>query len=141
MELPYRLIYKSTAAARIKKDDLRDILYTSLEKNRAAGVNGALLATHSHFLHFLEGGFDEINETFFRIAKDSRHLDIKLVSFGQIEKPIFSQWKMKAFGIFELDIELEEKFKQQYGEEAGGVCLPVDETKALALLLDVELAL
>ena len=135
----YRLIYKSKASVTISKENLRDILYTSLEKNRVDSVTGALIATHSHFLQFLEGDFEDVNETFFRIVKDPRHLDIKLVSFGPVEKALFSQWSMKGFGIFNLNLELENKLKQQYGEEDNGVFLPTEESDALLLLSDIEI--
>ena len=135
----YRLIYKSTSTGPITKENLRDILFTSLNQNRTDGVNGALLATHSHFLQFLEGDFEAVNETFFRIAKDPRHLDIKLVSFGAVEKALFSEWRMKGFGVFDLNLELENRLKQHYGEEENGVFLPIEETQALALLYDIEI--
>jgi len=133
----YRLIYKSKSSGSISKNDLRDIMYTSLENNRAEGVNGALLATQSHFLQFLEGGFEEVNETFFRITKDPRHRDIKLVSFGPADAVLFSQWRMKGFGVFDLNVDLENKLKEQYGEEDGGVFLPIDEANALSLLKEI----
>jgi hypothetical protein len=135
----YRLIYKSTSPGPITKENLRDILFTSLNQNRAGGINGALLTTHSHFLQFLEGDFEAVNETFFRIAKDPRHVDIKLVSFGPVEKAIFSEWNMKGFGVFDLNLELENRLKQKYGEEENGVFLPIEETQALSLLYDIEI--
>lgn len=135
----YRLIYKSTSAGPINKKNLRDILYTSMDNNRAEGVNGALIATHSHFLQFLEGSFEDVNATFSRIVKDPRHLDITLVSFGPVDEALFSEWRMKGFGVFDLNLELENKLKQQYGEEANGVFLPTDEAKALSLLSAIEI--
>lgn len=135
----YRLIYKSTSAGPISKEDLRDILYTSMDKNRAEGVNGALIATRSHFLQFLEGSFEDVNATFSRIVKDPRHRDITLVSFGPVDEALFSEWRMKGFGIFDLNLELENRLKQQYGEEANGVFLPTEETKAFSLLSDIEI--
>ncbi len=135
----YRLIYKSKSAGLISKENLRDILYKSLENNRVDGVNGALIATSSYFLQFLEGDFDDVNSTFFRIIEDPRHRDIKLVSFRQVDKPLFSQWRMKGFGIFDLNLELENKLKERYGEEEGSVFLPTEEDNALALLQDIEL--
>ena len=135
----YRLIYKSRSAGSISKENLRDILYTSLEKNRADRVNGALIATSSYFLQFLEGDFDDVNSTFFRIVADPRHRDIKLVSFRQVDKPLFSQWRMKGFGIFDLNLELENRLIERYGEEEGSVFLPTEETKAIALLQDIEM--
>jgi len=135
----YRLIYKSKSDGPISKEDLRDILYTSMDKNRTESVTGALIATHSHFLQFLEGSFEDVNSTFSRIIKDPRHLDITLVSFGPVDEPLFSEWRMKGFGIFDLNLELENKLKQQYGTEENGVFLPTDEQKALSFLDDVEI--
>ena len=76
---------------------------------------------------------------FFRIVKDPRHADIKLVSFGAVENALFSEWRMKGFGVFDLNLELENRLKQQYGEEENGVFLPIDETQALSLLYDIEI--
>jgi len=135
----YRLIYKSKAAEKITKEMFRDILYSSLDQNRNQTVNGALLATHTHFLQFLEGGFHEVNETFFRIVKDPRHTEMQLISFRKVEIPLFDSWRMKGFGIFNLNPELDRKLKISYGEENGGVCFPVDEKTAHCLIQEVEL--
>jgi hypothetical protein len=80
-----------------------------------------------------------VNATFFRIVGDSRHNDIKLVSFRQVDTPLFSEWRMKGFGIFDLNLELENRLKQEYGEEQGSVFLPTTEDKAIALLYDMEI--
>jgi hypothetical protein len=133
------LIYKSRAAQSLDKKNLRDILYTSLEQNRAADVRGALLATRSHYLQFLEGDFEAVNDTFFRIVNDPRHTDIRLVSFGPVARAHFGDWRMKGFGIFDLNLELEEKLKKTYGEEEGSVLLPTDQESALSLVHDLEL--
>jgi hypothetical protein len=133
------LIYKSRAAQSLDKKNFRDILYTSLEQNRSADVKGALLATRRHFLQFLEGDFEAVNDTFFRIAADPRHTDIKLVSFGPVAKAHFADWRMKGFGIFDLNLELEQRLKKTYGEEEGSVLLPTDQESALSLVRDLEL--
>ena len=41
--------------------------------------------------------------------------------------------------MFDLNVDLENKLKEQYGEEDGGVFLPIDETKALSLLEEIGL--
>lgn len=135
----YLLIYKSKATKPIDKKNLRDILYTSLEQNRSAGVRGALLATRSHFLQFLEGDFEAVNETFFRIVQDPRHTEIRLISFGPVPKNHFSGWRMKGFGIFDLNLDLEQKLKDAYGEEEGTVLLPTKTAAALALVRELEM--
>jgi hypothetical protein len=135
----YRLIYKSRSSVTIDRGIVRDILHASLDRNREADVTGALLATSTHFLQVLEGDFDEVNETFQRIARDTRHSQLKLVSFGPEEKRLFEGWAMRGFGIFDLNRELEAQLKEKYGEEEGGVRFPTDEWAALALTRDVSM--
>jgi hypothetical protein len=45
---------------------------------------------------------------------------------------------MNGIGIFDLNLELENQLKQQYGEE-DGVFLPTEEPKALSLLRNIEI--
>lgn len=135
----YRLIYKSRASGPISKEMFRDILYSSLNNNREQHVNGALVATHTHFLQFLEGTFSAVNETFFNIVRDTRHTHMQLISFNPIKQALFDSWRMRGFGVFNLNPELEKKLKDKYGTEEGGVALPIDEQAALSFVQDVEL--
>lgn len=135
----HRLIYKSRSTGEIDKESIRDILYTSQEMNRKSVITGALLATKSHFLQILEGDFGLVNETFFRIVHDPRHDKVELISFGPVDKRLFDKWTMKAFGIFNLNKEIEKSLKEKYGEEEGGVYFPLEESLALSLVYDVSM--
>ena len=135
----HRLIYKSRANGVIDKETFRDILYTSVELNRKHGVNGALIASRSHYLQFLEGEHNIVADTFARIEKDNRHKNIVLITFSSIEKSFFADWRMRGFGLFDLNLELEKRLKQKYGEEDGGIRLPEDEQTALALAQDTNM--
>lgn len=135
----YRLIYKSRASEPISKKMFRDILYSSVSNNQEQSINGALLATHTHFLQFLEGSFSAVNETFFKIVHDTRHTKIQIISFIPVEQAIFDSWRMRGFGIFNLNTELDKKLKDVYGSEEGGIALPIDEQAALSLVREVEL--
>jgi hypothetical protein len=135
----HRLIYKSRSTEKIDKESVRDILYKSQEMNRKSFITGALLATNSHFLQILEGEFEAVNETFFRIVHDPRHGKVELISFGPIEKRLFDKWTMKAFGLFNLNKEMESILKEKYGEEEGGVNFPLDELLVLSLIDDVSM--
>lgn len=135
----YRLIYKSRSTGSINREIVRNILNTSSELNEKEGLTGALLATDTHFLQVLEGGFKELNEAFFRIARDPRHDSIQLISFGPAARQIFKGWYMRGFGIFDLNLELEDELKQKYGVEEGGVRFPVEEWEALALFHELKM--
>ena len=136
----YRLIYKSTSSRqRLTRRDVRDILHSSMELNRESGLNGALLATKTHFLQVLEGDFDSVNETFGRIAADERHHTVRIIHFGPAASSLFEGWAMRGFGIFDLNKELEDDLRRKYGEEEGGIRFPLEEWSALSLIFDVNM--
>ena len=135
----YRLIYRSRSKEVIGWDLVREIMHTSEVHNSEVGVSGVLLATNSHYLQVLEGPYETVNETFMRIACDSRHTDIKLVSFSVIDARIFESWGMLGIGVFDLNKDLEKALKNKYGEEDGELRFPLDEWKVLAMVQDINL--
>ncbi len=135
----HRLIYKSKARSAIDKESFRDILYTSVAMNRKYKINGALIATRSHFLQFLEGEYGTVLETYERIKEDSRHTDIKMISFSSVQQPLFSEWRMRGFGLFDMNLKLEKQLKEKYGSEDGVIRLPEEEEKALEFVKNVNM--
>lgn len=136
----HRLIYKSRSIlVEINKETINDILKKSKDLNRESSISGALIATKTHFLQVLEGAYEDVNRTFFRIASDPRHEELELVSFGPVVERLFEGWTMKGFGIFNLNIDLETSLKKKFGVEEGGVKLPTDEWAALSLMHDIKL--
>ena len=69
----YRLIYKSRCTGAVDWNLVNQIIESSEAHNQDDRVTGVLLATKSHFLQVIEGGFEEINNLFLRIARDPRH--------------------------------------------------------------------
>jgi len=136
----YRLIYKSRANRRIDWEFVNELIDASEANNEEAGITGVLLASNTHFLQVLEGGFDEINRLFLRIARDSRHEDVQLISFGCVESRLFGGWAMHAIGIFDFNQGLIDDLIEQYGEEDGSVRFPVEDWKVLALIADLRRA-
>jgi hypothetical protein len=135
----FRLIYKSRSSRRIDRETVRGILRTSAELNRKNRITGVLLATPSHFLQVIEGGFEEVNSTFMRIVDDPRHEEIRLIAFGPAEDWLFEGWVMRGFGVFGENPGLEAELKGKYGEEDGGVRFPERSWRALALVHDIRM--
>ena len=134
----YRLIYKSRAKQKINWDFVKELIKKSEENNQDVGITGVLLATHTHFLQVLEGGFDEINKLFMHIVRDPRHDQVQLIAFDCVESRLFGGWAMHAVGIFDFNHELIDDLIDQYGEEEGGVCFPTEDWKVLALISDLR---
>ena len=136
----YRLIYKSRSIlVEVDMETINDIVERSKDLNQRNQISGALLATRTHFLQVIEGEFAPVNQTFFRIASDSRHDNLELVSYGQVEKRLFEGWVMKGCGVFDLNSDLEAVLKKKFGVEEGGVRLPIEEWAALSLMHDINL--
>ncbi len=135
----YRLIYKSRANQRIGWELVRKLVNRSEESNQDAGITGVLLATDTHFLQVLEGGFDEVNELFMRIVRDARHDKVQLIAFDCVESRLFGGWAMHGVGIFDFNRDLIDDLIRQYGEEEGSVRFPVEDWKVLALISDLRM--
>jgi hypothetical protein len=134
----YRLIYKSRSNRPIDWQLVNKIIQSSEAHNAELGITGVLLATSSHFLQVLEGGFKEINQVFLRVARDPRHEDVQLIGFDCVESRLFGGWAMHGIGIFDYNQDLVSDLIEQYGEEEGSVRFPVEDWKVLALISDLR---
>ena len=134
----YRLIYKSRGASPINWEAVDSIMLKSLQNNLKDSIGGVLLCTKSHFLQVLEGEFDKVNETFMRIAHDPRHTQVQLISFHEVEKRLFNQWKMRIISIADIHDPAQAGLMEKYGAEEDGVQFPVEEWMALSLIHDIR---
>ena len=99
-----RLIYISRVEAKIKKADIVTLMSKSKKNNLENHLSGMLLFGRGSFLQVLEGEPEALNKTFFKIAADGRHTDLRLIDFHMIEKRLFSNWSMKLFSLEEFSI-------------------------------------
>lgn len=134
----YRLIYKSRVAKELEWPVIEDILHQSEANNALASVTGFLLATRSHFLQVIEGRFEDVNATFFRIARDPRHESIQLLSYEVVDARLFESWAMKGIGILDANTDLARQLIAKYGEQDGGVRFPLEAWLALSLIYDIR---
>ena len=95
-----RIIYTSTAVREYNAADLDDILAVSARNNAGRAedgsdrVTGMLLYASGNFMQVLEGEVSAVDETFRRIATDTRHKDVSVIERGPIDKRDFSEWNM-----------------------------------------------
>ena len=134
----YRLIYKSRCNSTVDWNLVHEIIGSSEVHNRDDSITGVLLATKTHFLQVIEGEFEEINHLFLRIARDSRHEEVQLISFDCIESRLFGDWAMHGIGIFDFNAERSASLIEKWGGKDGSVCFPVQAWQALALIHDIR---
>jgi hypothetical protein len=134
-----RIIYKSRSAAPLDWDLVRSITGASEDSNSRCGVTGVLLASRTHFLQVLEGNFEDVNAVFRRIARDDRHTELSIVSFSVVDARLFAGWGMRGIGAFDFNKAIEAELMEKYGQQEGGVHLPLEEWQALAMLNDIKM--
>lgn len=75
-------------------EQLEAILEQSRSKNAWADITGILLYESGTFFQVLEGERDAIERVFVKIAKDSRHQNVKKLILEPIEERQFGEWSM-----------------------------------------------
>jgi len=130
-----RLIYVSKALHLQSRQELDALLQVARKRNESSGVTGLLLYKDKSFIQLLEGGKDDVYETFNLIQHDPRHHRVKVLIDGeQASERLFSEW---AMGFQNLDDESslpDEGYFDFYND-----CLPenpLNEAKVALRLLE-----
>jgi hypothetical protein len=89
----YQIIYSSHPFG---FDDamLNGILASARRNNRALGITGALICRADIYLQLLEGPEQAICKLASVIAKDNRHLDMKIIVAANAKERLFPNWDM-----------------------------------------------
>lgn len=101
----YELVYSSTASPTLSKEDLNAILETAHAFNASHGITGCLLYHKGHFLQILEGEQGVIESLYQRIIRDQRHTNLVLLSEGDKNERVFSQWSMAFHELTDDDMQ------------------------------------
>jgi len=98
----YNLVYSSStqldpdSAADLAM--INDILTVARHRNAAVDVTGALLFTEGKFVQVLEGERTAVRAKYERIATDSRHTNVEILSSQFSDRRRFKQWSMAFVG-------------------------------------------
>jgi len=74
---------------------LADILTVARARNAAADVTGMLVSRWDLFVQLLEGPRQAVEETFARIRRDIRHVEVTLLRLEPAEERLFPGWEMR----------------------------------------------
>jgi hypothetical protein len=90
----YQLAYISTFGLDVGPQDISQILERSRANNKRKGITGLLIADGIRFLQILEGERLDVEETFTRIGKDTRHFGVFKLAESEIVSRGFGAWDM-----------------------------------------------
>ena len=89
-----QLVYSSLATEPMPKSKLYKILVQARGNNKRADVTGLLVFVDGKFLQVLEGEADLVSQVLKKIAADTRHKDMKVISEKSIQQRTFASWQM-----------------------------------------------
>ncbi|GAA4042880.1 hypothetical protein GCM10022281_25080 [Sphingomonas rosea] len=90
-----RLAYTSMAALDLSVEQLFDIGQTARDLNALDGVTGLLLFNGTHFLQWIEGAPETLDELMERLRRDPRHSAVEIRETQMADERLFSGWAMK----------------------------------------------
>ncbi len=101
-----RLLYASRPATALTQGIADAILTQSRKKNPAAGITGLLCVADDVFIQVLEGGRDAVCDLYHAIVRDSRHKDVKLLCYEEIDARRFGSWTMGQVHVAKINQSL-----------------------------------
>lgn len=93
--MPLRAIaYRSNAVQGVTADQLKALVRNAAHHNRLAGVTGVLLCDGSHFLQYIEGPEDGIEQVYSRVLSSRSHTGVVELARGEAQVRRFPHWSM-----------------------------------------------
>lgn len=90
----HQIIYISTANQVLTEDVLLELLSASQKRNAARQITGLLLHSDGNIIQVIEGPEVAAKALYDKIATDSRHRGVTLISSRPIEQRDFPEFKM-----------------------------------------------
>lgn len=89
-----RLMYASRAVPAVDAEELQSLLRQCRTGNAKHGITGVLCFADRVFLQVLEGSRSAVNRLYQRIVTDTRHTDVELLAYDEIDERRFAGWAM-----------------------------------------------
>lgn len=128
-----RLIYVSRMTEECDMTAIQDILKMARRRNPACNITGMLCYDPKFFMQCLEGPKDAVNQLYGDIARDSRHAQVTLLEYHEIEKRTFGDWSMAFVQASELDA----KTLRKYGSRGKFDPFTLSPEQARDLVLEI----
>ena len=107
-----RLMYASRAGAGVDTEELHAILRHAKTANPKNGITGALCFADGIFIQVLEGGREAVSALYSRITADTRHKDVVLLAYREIDERHFAGWSMGQVTLARLNPALLLKYSE-----------------------------
>ena len=108
-----RLMYASRATPALNAEAVSAIVKKAKVGNAKVGITSVLCCcSEGAFLQVLEGGRNAVSRLYNRIAADTRHTDVVLLSYEEIAERRFAGWAMGQVNLSRLNPALVLKYSE-----------------------------
>ena len=90
------VLYISEALNSFTAQELKELSLSSVQNNNSNGISGYLYYKDKHFLQYVEGDEQHIDELIKTIKLDPRHRLIMAIEENNLEERRFPDWGMKS---------------------------------------------
>jgi hypothetical protein len=80
------------------KDRLSNIVEYSRWWNGSVGITGALVFTEKHFVQFIEGSDEAIDDMLIKLNSDARHMNVVVIESVERHSRYFEEWDLAYSG-------------------------------------------
>ena len=109
-----RLLYVSRAAeGQVTAELTESIMASARAYNLDNGITGVLCYGGDIFMQAIEGGRQEINALYSMILRDSRHCDVVLLHYEEIQERRFGGWTMGHVNLTKLNTSVVLKYSEK----------------------------
>ena len=89
-----RLLYVSRPVGPQTSTVTSTLLQQAQKNNQQQGITGVLCQGQGFYFQVIEGDRSRVNALYRRICNDTRHKDVELLHFEEIQERHFGQWSM-----------------------------------------------
>ena len=107
-----RLLYASRAVDS-SPVAIDDILAKSRQYNPTCGITGILCYGGAIFLQAIEGGREAVSDLYGHIQRDSRHKDVILLHYEEINERRFGGWTMGQVNLARVNASIVLKYSER----------------------------
>jgi len=115
-----RIVYVSVATKPFDEKELLQLLAKCRAKNTERRVSGQLIYSDGTFMQVLEGSEKEVDATYARIKKDTRHTNVTLLERTSIDEKQFPDWSMGFKTLNREQLENIQGYNYQFDDDVKG---------------------
>jgi len=115
-----RIVYVSVATQPFDEKELLQLLAKCRASNTQRLISGQLIYSDGTFMQVLEGPEKEVDETYARIKKDTRHKNITLLERSSTDERQFPDWSMGFKSFNRQQLEGIQGYNYQFDEDVKG---------------------